>query len=131
MQGENFVAYNKISQPTLQIYLPFKTKMPTAAVIICPGGAYVMETYKAEGINIAEEFIRNNVDAIILKYRLPSDLIMKEKSIGPLQDAQQSVKIVRQNAARWNIDINKIGIMGFLQGDIWQLLQVRISILAL
>jgi acetyl esterase/lipase len=111
-----FIGYGKVSLPTLQIYLPGKSKEPTAAVIICPGGGYIKETYVAEGVKIAEEFTRNNVAAIILKYRLPSDLTMKVKSEGPLQDAQQAIKIVRQNATQWNIDLNEIGIMGFSAG---------------
>ena len=42
------------------------------------------------------------VTAFVLKYRLPSDLIMVDKSIGPLQDAQQAVKMVRENALKFN-----------------------------
>jgi len=75
-----------------------------------------MESYELEGINIAKAFIKQGVVAFILKYRLPSDSIMKDKSIGPLQDAQQAIKLVRQRAAEWNIDINKVGIMGFSAG---------------
>ena len=75
-----------------------------------------MESYDKEGIKIAVEFASKGVVAFILKYRLPSDSIMLDKSIGPLQDAQQAIKMVRQNAAKWNIDVNKIGIMGFSAG---------------
>src|SRR5439155_2948746 len=47
---------------------------------------------------------------------LPSDSIMKDKTIGPLQDAQQAIKVVRQRTKEWNLDANKIGIMGFSAG---------------
>ncbi|MHB1179126.1 MAG: alpha/beta hydrolase [Daejeonella sp.] len=111
-----FAGYKSISKPTLEVYLPAKANSKSAAVIICPGGAYGMESYEREGTNIAKAFIKQGVVAFILKYRLPSDSIMKDKSIGPLQDAQQAIKLVRQRAAEWNIDINKVGIMGFSAG---------------
>ena len=56
------------------------------------------------------------ITAFVLKYRLPSDSIMKQKSIGPLQDGQEAVRIVRRHAAEWKIDPHKIGIMGFSAG---------------
>ncbi len=108
--------YRNISKPTLAVYLPDKKNSIGSAVIICPGGGYYAETYQKEGINIANAFIKHGVAAFILKYRLPSDSIMKDKSIGPLQDAQQAIKLVRQHAAEWNIDTAKVGIMGFSAG---------------
>jgi acetyl esterase/lipase len=111
-----FLGYRSISQPTLAIYLPETGKDASAAVIICPGGGYGMESYRLEGAIIAETFAKNGIAAFILKYRLPSDSIMKDKSIGPLQDAQQAIKTVRERAKEWNIDGSKIGIMGFSAG---------------
>lgn len=111
-----FIGYWSISQPTLQIYLPDEKTATGAAVIICPGGGYGMESYRLEGTNIAETYQKNGIAAFILKYRLPSDSIMLEKQIGPLQDAQQAIKTVRQQAAKWHINPNKVGIMGFSAG---------------
>ena len=111
-----FGGYRNISKPTLEIYLPSKEQANGSAVVICPGGGYGMESYRLEGLNIAKTFINHGTAAFILKYRLPSDSIMSDKSIGPLQDAQQAIKVVRQGATSWNIDPNKIGIMGFSAG---------------
>ncbi len=111
-----FYGYMNVSKPTLEIYLPVQKTSISAAVIICPGGGYMRHVYRVEGIKIAEAFLRKGIAAFILKYRLPSDSIMKDKSIGPLQDAQQAIKIVRQRAAEWNLDPGKIGIMGFSAG---------------
>ena len=111
-----FGGYKNISKPTLEIYLPFKEQANGSAVVICPGGGYGMESYRLEGLNIAKTFINHGTAAFILKYRLPSDSIMPDKSIGPLQDAQQAIKVVRQQCKMWNIDPNKIGIMGFSAG---------------
>ena len=110
------VGYRSISQPTLEIYLPDPAKASGAAVIICPGGGYGMESYRLEGTIIANAFLQKGIAAFILKYRLPSDSIMMDKSIGPLQDAQQAIKTVRERAKEWNINPGKIGIMGFSAG---------------
>lgn len=112
----HFGGYKSIANPTLEVYLPATINANGSAVIICPGGGYGMESYQAEGINIANAFIKQGTAAFILKYRLPSDSIMKDKSIGPLQDAQQAIKRVREQAATWHIETNKIGIMGFSAG---------------
>ena len=111
-----FGGYRNISKPTLEIYLPSKEQANGSAVVICPGGGYGMESYRLEGLNIAKTFINHGTAAFILKYRLPSDSIMPDKSIGPLQDAQQAIKVVRQRCSGWNIEPNKIGIMGFSAG---------------
>ncbi len=105
-----------VTKPTLEIYLPEKAKSTGAAVIICPGGAYKVIVYQVEGVRSAKEFARNGVAAFVLKYRLPNDSTMIDKKIGPLQDAQQAIKVVRENAAKWGIDPNKVGIMGFSAG---------------
>lgn len=106
----------KISEPRLTVFLPDEKMATGAAVVICPGGGYEGESYKLEGVVIANAFIKKGIAAFILKYRLPSDSIMVDKTIGPLQDAQQAIKTVRQNATRWHLDTTKIGIMGFSAG---------------
>lgn len=110
------VGYRSISQPTLEIYLPDPSRTSGAAVVVCPGGGYGMESYRLEGTVIANAFLQKGIAAFILKYRLPSDSIMNDKSIGPLQDAQQAIKMVRERTKEWNIDPRKIGIMGFSAG---------------
>jgi acetyl esterase/lipase len=72
--------------------------------------------YQGEGIQTAKELAKNGIASFVLKYRLPDDSIMTDKKIGPLQDAQQAIKLVRENVAKWGIDVNKIGIMGFSAG---------------
>jgi acetyl esterase/lipase len=108
--------YRGVTKPNLEIYLPEKEKATGTAVVICPGGGYSVIVFQGEGVATAKEFARNGVAAFVLKYRLPDDSSMLDKKIGPLQDAQQAIKIVRENAAQWGIDSNKIGIMGFSAG---------------
>jgi acetyl esterase/lipase len=69
-----------------------------------------------EGIDIAKVFNEWGVVAFVVKYRLPDDAIMIDKSIGPLQDAQRAIQLVRQNAEAWKVDPDRIGIMGFSAG---------------
>jgi acetyl esterase/lipase len=115
--GEGFITrFEKTTNPMLYIFLPPKEKVTGTAVLICPGGGYAALAFGHEGNAIASWLNDNGIAGIILKYRLPSDLIMKDKSIGPLQDAQEAMRIIRRNAAMWNIDPNKVGVIGFSAG---------------
>jgi len=108
--------FRGVTKPTLEIYLPEKEKTTGTAVIIIPGGSYAVVVYQGEGISTAKQFAKNGIVAFVLKYRLPDDSIMQNKTIGPLQDAQQAIKFVRENAGKWGVDINKVGIVGFSAG---------------
>jgi acetyl esterase/lipase len=109
--AEETLRYYNVSVPTLSVFLPPEDIATGAAVIICPGGGYYSVNYGAMSI-VAEAMADSGIAAFILKYRLPNDLIMADKSIGPLQDAQEAIKTVRQRAAEWDIDPDRVGIMG-------------------
>ncbi|MCF0062004.1 alpha/beta hydrolase [Dyadobacter chenwenxiniae] len=107
---------SKVSIPGLTIFLPAKEKATGTAVIICPGGGYGTLLTKREGSDVARAFNKLGIAAFVVKYRLPDPKIMKDQSIGPIQDAQQAIKIVRERATEFGIDPTKIGIMGFSAG---------------
>ncbi|ETZ19112.1 alpha/beta hydrolase [Pedobacter sp. V48] len=107
---------SNVSVPTLSVFLPPKGMANGTAVVICPGGGYHVLLTKREGSDAARAFAKMGVTAFVLKYRLPNDKTMLDKSIGPLQDAQQAIKIVRKRAKEWGIDPKKIGILGFSAG---------------
>lgn len=107
---------SKVSQPTLTVFLADSAISNGTAIIICPGGGYGNLAINHEGYAIAKWFNSMGVSAFVLKYRLPSELIMTDKSVGPLQDAQEAIRIVRRNSVKWKIDTNKIGIIGFSAG---------------
>lgn len=113
---DNFKRIAQVSNPTITVYLPPKEKATGTAVIICPGGGYAYLAIETEGDDIAKWLNKLGIAGIVLKYRLPSDMIMKNKSIGPLQDAQEAFRIVRRNAEKWGINENKIGVIGFSAG---------------
>jgi acetyl esterase/lipase len=106
----------RVINPTITIYFPEKEKFNGTAVIICPGGGYGRLSVDNEGSDIAGWLNQNGITAILLKYRLPNDSIMKDKTIGPLQDLQEAMRIVRRRASEWKLDPGKIGVIGFSAG---------------
>jgi acetyl esterase/lipase len=110
------IRITKVINPTITVYFPEKRKTNGTAVIICPGGAYGRLSVDNEGSDIAQWLSQNGITGIILKYRLPNDTIMQNKSIGPLQDLQEAVRIVRRHALEWKINPVKIGVAGFSAG---------------
>ncbi|WP_245820157.1 alpha/beta hydrolase [Mariniphaga anaerophila] len=114
-RNENGI-YFAVSKPDLTVYLPQNSDTKKTAVVICPGGGYSAVCASYEGHKIAREMNQKGVAAFVLKYRLPDDNTSSNKTIAPLQDAQQAIKIVRDNADKWGIDPTRIGIMGFSAG---------------
>jgi len=104
----------KVKTPTLTIFKPEKPN--GTAVVICPGGGYSNLAIKHEGTDVAIWLNALGITAFVLKYRLPNDTIMEKKSIAPLQDAQEAIRYVRRNAQKWQLNNDKIGIMGFSAG---------------
>jgi acetyl esterase/lipase len=115
-QRDGITIVSSITVPTLTLFQPAKIKANGTAIIICPGGGYWVNASGHEGKDVAEAFNEMGVTVFVLKYRIPNDSSMKVKEIGPLQDAQQAIKIVRERAKEWKVDPNRIGIMGFSAG---------------
>ncbi|MDD4969373.1 MAG: alpha/beta hydrolase [Paludibacter sp.] len=112
----SWVDKHSIVNPNLEVYPAPKEKSNGTAVVICPGGAYVGLAIKHEGAQVAKWLNSLGVTAFVLKYRMPDDSIMNNKSIAPMQDGQRAIRLVRQRAKEWGIDPTKIGIMGFSAG---------------
>ncbi|MFK7771664.1 MAG: alpha/beta hydrolase [Saprospiraceae bacterium] len=113
-RGENNRAYVDTAIPTLTI---FKPKFPNGkAVIICPGGGYARTAFDKEGTLVAQSLVKDSITAFVLKYRIPQDFTNVDKSLAPLQDAQQAIRWVRQHAKKHQVASNQIGIMGFSAG---------------
>ncbi|RYY22791.1 MAG: alpha/beta hydrolase, partial [Chitinophagaceae bacterium] len=106
----------KVTDPEMIPFIPDPGKRTGTAIIIFPGGGYSGLSILNEGSNIANAFKEAGIAAFVVKYRLPSDSIMIDKSVGPLQDAQQAIKLVRMNAGKYGIDAAKVGIIGFSAG---------------
>jgi acetyl esterase/lipase len=100
-----------ISEGSMTVQLPDPAKATGAAVLICPGGGYIAEAAFHEGFQFADWLNNQGIAGIVLKYRLPNS-----HSEIPLTDAKQAMRIIRANAAKWNIDPNKIAVSGFSAG---------------
>ena len=81
------------------------------AIVICPGGGYGGLVTGPEGHGIAKWLNRHGITGVVLEYRLP-----KGRSHVPLLDAQRAIRTVRSNAKSWNLNPDRIGIMGFSAG---------------
>ncbi len=112
----DIVRVRNVQKPDIAVFLPSKKNATGEAVVICPGGGYGILAYDWEGSDIARWLNSQGIAAFVLKYRLPGSKsnIIPYKS--PLMDAQRAMRIVRSNAESWNIDPERIGVMGFSAG---------------
>jgi acetyl esterase/lipase len=108
-RNDNVLRYSEVTNPAIEIW-PAGQNNNGAAVVICPGGGYRILAYDKEGTEIAAWLNKLGFNAFVLQYRIP------EKRDGALQDAQRAIRYVRMNAAKWNIDPEKTGILGFSAG---------------
>jgi len=104
-----------VTEPTLTLYPAPKEKANGAMVIVCPGGGYNILAWDKEGTEIAEWLNTLGVSAAVLKYRVPRRS-PESPHEAPLQDAQRAIRLIRSRAAEWEIDQNRIGILGFSAG---------------
>jgi acetyl esterase/lipase len=109
-RNDNTIRIAEVTNPGFEVWLADPSKNNKSAVIICPGGAYRILAYDKEGLEIAGWLNKLGYSAFVLQYRIP------DKKEGALQDAQRAIRLVKQNAAKWNIDPEKVGIMGFSAG---------------
>jgi acetyl esterase/lipase len=121
--------FQNISIPTIQVFLPERSSKPTTAMVVCPGGGMKSNAFFHEGLDVAKALNKKGITAFVLKYRLvPAHLIGKNEGLnepyliekkqltyGHL-DALNAIAHIRENAAKYSIDPNKIGIMGFSAG---------------
>jgi acetyl esterase/lipase len=114
--GNGRFLISNVTTPTLTVFLPPADKANGTAVIVVPGGGYRFIAADHEGTAVAKALNEWGVTAFVLKYRLPSDETMTDKTIGPLQDAQRAIQIVREKAKLWQINPKQVGIMGFSAG---------------
>lgn len=143
--GENWVSFagnlavRNVTYPTVTPVFPRKGKSNGAAVVVAPGGAFMMLAMEHEGWRVARALADKGFTAFVLKYRLiatPADeteaarftgqMMMKEigspmdgallKQSKAPEDARAAIAMVRANAAKWKIDPKRIGIIGFSAG---------------
>lgn len=133
------LAVRNVTRPTLTPVLPDPAKATGAAVVVAPGGAFMMLAMDHEGWAVARALADRGIAAFVLKYRLvttpvaeaeagrfmgemlgrelgaPMDGQLLRQSKAPA-DAKAAIAMVRSNAARWGVDPGRVGIIGFSAG---------------
>jgi acetyl esterase/lipase len=112
-----------VSEPSVTVYLP-TGRVSGTAIVICPGGGYQHLAIDKEGHDIARWLNTIGIAGIVLKYRLPGNMARGAKTLPEvadsvhvaLEDAQDAMRLVKANAAKWHVRPNAIGLMGFSAG---------------
>jgi len=105
-----------VQEPDIAVYLPPKRCATGEAFLICPGGSYGVLSYDWEGVQIAKWLNSKGIAGIIVKYRLPNSKSNIIGHLSPLLDVKRAMRLSRHHATEWNIQRNKIGIIGFSAG---------------
>jgi len=109
------IKLGNVSTPTLSIYRPSAEIDTHAAVIVCPGGGHNILAFDHEGTEVAEWLVQRGVTGIVLKYRVPFRN-PEQRWQAAVQDAQRALSLVRSRAGEWQIDPQRIGMVGFSAG---------------
>lgn len=129
------VVYNVV-QPTITAYLPSPQNANGTAIIVAPGGAFHTLSINSEGVDVAKWLNSKGVAAFVLKYRVArsftedpvrelmgkmADFKKLDEENAPIiplatADGQAAVKYVREHAKEMNINLDRIGFMGFSAG---------------
>ena len=104
-----------VTNPTITVYAAPASNNSGAAIVVFPGGGYRILAYDLEGTEVCDWLNSIHVNCVLLKYRVPN--------AGPypahpeaLADAQRAVRLTRQHAAEWKIDVDRVGVLGFSAG---------------
>ncbi|GHU55240.1 hypothetical protein FACS189411_03300 [Bacteroidia bacterium] len=98
-----------VSHPTITVY---RAAQPNGmAIIMCPGGGYFRLAINHEGHDMAQWFNKQGITYLVLKYRMPN----RHHEVS-LSDAKQAIRLVRQHAKEWQVNPDKVGIMGASAG---------------
>jgi acetyl esterase/lipase len=116
---------SNVLQPTVTVYLPVREKVNGTGIVICPGGGYQHLAIDKEGHDIARWLNTIGIAGIVLKYRLPGSMRgdsqtdihqVADRIHVALEDAESAMRLARENAAKWHLKPDAIGMMGFSAG---------------
>lgn len=106
----NTIRLTDITNPALVVFEPKKQNSSGVGIVICPGGGYNILAIDKEGYEIAEWFNELGYTAFVLQYRVP------KKQAGALNDIQRAIRMVRSKAIKYDLKVDKIGVLGFSAG---------------
>jgi acetyl esterase/lipase len=105
-----------VTIPSVFYFPPTGVTPSRTAVIICPGGGYRTLSIFDGGYDVAKAFAAAGIHAFVLKYRTATDSAFTRYETLPFLDLQQAHRLIGQNAANWQIDTTKIGVLGLSAG---------------
>ena len=106
----------QVAVPGIYALPATKAENTGTSVLICPGGGYQRASYVYNGFNFAKWFNTLGINVFVLIYRQPHQRNLVNGADAPVQDAQRAMKYIRANAAKWNLDTRKLGVMGISAG---------------
>lgn len=106
----NVTRITDVTNPALVAFKPEKSNDLGVGILICPGGGYNILAIDKEGYEIAEWLNKLGYTAFVLQYRVPNN------QLGALNDIQRAIRVVRNNAKNYNLNAEKIGLIGFSAG---------------
>lgn len=106
----------KVGTPGFYAFIVQPEENTGTAILICPGGGYERLAYLQSGYTLAKWYNTHGISAFVLNYRLPNQQDLINRKVAPLQDAQRAMKVIRTHAGEWNIQTDKIGVMGISAG---------------
>jgi acetyl esterase/lipase len=107
------VFLRNVAKPDLRVFRPARAN--GHALLVLPGGAYWFVSVANEGAELAARLTPLGITVFVLTYRLPGEGWMKRSDV-PLQDAQRAMRIIRSNASRFGVDVDKVSVLGFSAG---------------
>jgi acetyl esterase/lipase len=113
--GKRVARIGFVSKPTLAFYPAPSGKNTGATIVVFPGGAYQIIAYDLEGTEVCDWLNGIGVNCALVKYRVPNAGPFP-KYTQDLADAQRAVRVVRQHASQWQLDPNRVGVLGFSAG---------------
>lgn len=137
--GPGNPAVRNVTRPTLTPILPDPAKATGTAVIVAPGGGFMMLSMQTEGFAVARALANRGVAAFVLKYRLmptpeseadfgaafgaqiakgmaQPDRMLAMQHEPALEDGLAALAWVRAHASRYGLDTHRVGMIGFSAG---------------
>lgn len=106
----NTIRLTDVTDPAFVVLQPETALQNGAGVIVCPGGGYDILSWDKEGLEIGEWLNSQGITAFVLQYRVP------KKQEGALMDIQRAMRVIRSRAGDWNLEKDKLGVIGFSAG---------------
>lgn len=98
-------------KPSIRVFLPEDSVKNGMAILVVPGGGYRVLSIGQEGYEWADHFVKQGIATIVLSYRMPMGVTEV-----PISDATEAMRLIRENAEKWGVNPNKVGVLGSSAG---------------